>query len=434
MERFFDTTNDPDTQDAVLTPTAFNNRLNKASLAIRNVLRMPDILGVEEMENLTTLQAWRARSTPTRSRPATAEPELRRLPRRRQRHRRHRRRASSSRQPGQRHRRDAGRQGRDLHRPEQRAARAPERPAAARAARDGPRRPPGAPFPVTVIVNHLRSLNGVDDPVDGNRVRTKRRAQAEFLANLIQARQTADPDEHIVSIGDYNAFQFNDGYVDVDRHDQRDADAVRPGRALLERPRQPRPGRPRGHGAGGRALLLRLRRQRAGARPRARHAEPAVALRRAPLRAQRRGLPRVFPQRSRTVPSASPTTTLPVAYFRLPLLSALSPANVWVGLKDRAGLKNSADVSIRFDLRAEIYYNGSTLVGSGELAERHRRRQRVPQREARLDPLEPPDGRRHRAGRHALHQGPRPQRLLGQRRGLRHRAALVQRHRGRQPL
>jgi hypothetical protein len=72
----------------------------------------------------------------------------------------------------------------------------------------------GSAFPVTVIVNHLRSLNGVDDPVDGNRVRTKRRAQAEFLANLIEARQTSNPNERIVSVGDYNAFQFNDGYVD----------------------------------------------------------------------------------------------------------------------------------------------------------------------------------------------------------------------------
>src|SRR5207237_1513966 len=31
--------------------------LNKASLAIRNVMRFPDIIGVEEMENLSTLQA-----------------------------------------------------------------------------------------------------------------------------------------------------------------------------------------------------------------------------------------------------------------------------------------------------------------------------------------------------------------------------------------
>jgi hypothetical protein len=40
-----------------LTTTAFNNRLNKASLAIRNMMRYTDILGVEEMENFTTIQA-----------------------------------------------------------------------------------------------------------------------------------------------------------------------------------------------------------------------------------------------------------------------------------------------------------------------------------------------------------------------------------------
>src|SRR5918912_1495680 len=33
-------------------------------------------------------------------------------------------------------------------------------------------------------MNHLRSLSGIDDPADGNRVRAKRRAQAEFLVNL----------------------------------------------------------------------------------------------------------------------------------------------------------------------------------------------------------------------------------------------------------
>ncbi len=79
--------------------------------------------------------------------------------------------------------------------------------------------PDGAPaFPVTVIVNHLRSLIDVDDDGtngEGARVRAKRRAGAEFLANLINARQTANPNERIVSVGDYNAFQFNDGYVDV---------------------------------------------------------------------------------------------------------------------------------------------------------------------------------------------------------------------------
>jgi predicted extracellular nuclease len=57
MERFFDTVDDPGISDVALTPAAFAGRLNKASLAIRTVMRMPDIIGVEEMENLPTLQA-----------------------------------------------------------------------------------------------------------------------------------------------------------------------------------------------------------------------------------------------------------------------------------------------------------------------------------------------------------------------------------------
>src|SRR5207247_10132478 len=43
--------------DVTLTTDAFNNRLNKASLLFRNVLRLPDIAGVEEVENLSTLAA-----------------------------------------------------------------------------------------------------------------------------------------------------------------------------------------------------------------------------------------------------------------------------------------------------------------------------------------------------------------------------------------
>ncbi|MDQ2898167.1 MAG: hypothetical protein M3Y07_00010 [Acidobacteriota bacterium] len=56
-------------------------------------------------------------------------------------------------------------------------------------------------------------MNGIDDPAQGPRARAKRRAQAEFLANLIQTRQAAG--ENVVSVGDYNAYSVNDGYVDV---------------------------------------------------------------------------------------------------------------------------------------------------------------------------------------------------------------------------
>ena len=74
-------------------------------------------------------------------------------------------------------------------------------------------------FPLTVIINHMRSLNGVADEAAGTngwstagaRVRAKRQGQAVDLANLIQARQVGDPTERIVLIGDFNAFEFNDG-------------------------------------------------------------------------------------------------------------------------------------------------------------------------------------------------------------------------------
>jgi hypothetical protein len=71
------------------------------------------------------------------------------------------------------------------------------------------------PFQFTAILVHIRSLLGISDTIDGPRVRTKRRAQAEFLADVIQQRQAADRAEHLLCLGDFNAFGFNDGYVDV---------------------------------------------------------------------------------------------------------------------------------------------------------------------------------------------------------------------------
>ena len=213
MERFFDTTDDPGISDVALTPTAFNNRLNKASLAIRNVMHTPDIIGIEEMENITTMQAVAMKINND---------------------------AVAAGQPNPNYQaflvegNDVG--GIDVGflvkssrvtvigvtqvgkeamytQPDGTMAILYDRPPLV--LRATITAPDTTQFAVTVIVNHLRSLSGVDDPMDGNRVRTKRRAQAEFLASLIQARQVADPSERIISVGDYNAFQFNDGYVDV---------------------------------------------------------------------------------------------------------------------------------------------------------------------------------------------------------------------------
>lgn len=68
--------------------------------------------------------------------------------------------------------------------------------------------------PVTVIVNHLKSLIGVDDPLDPN-TREKKKNQAQYLAYLVRRLQTEDPSINLALVGDFNSFEFSEGYVDV---------------------------------------------------------------------------------------------------------------------------------------------------------------------------------------------------------------------------
>lgn len=232
LERFFDTTDDAGTSDPVLTSTAYQNRLNKASRAIRNFLRFPDILGVAEVENLATLQDLATRinaDAVTNSQPnplytaylvegndvggidvgflvktaevATGVPRVNVV--------------------------EVVQEGDAVtwtdpadnvvkalnDRPTLRLAAVINHP-------NGNRYPALADGPLQVLVNHLRSLTGVGDPrpdgftTTGERVRLKRKLQAEWLANFIQTRQTTSPNERLVSVGDYNAFEVNDGFVD----------------------------------------------------------------------------------------------------------------------------------------------------------------------------------------------------------------------------
>ncbi|MBZ5538628.1 MAG: lamin tail domain-containing protein [Acidobacteriia bacterium] len=214
MERFYDTINDPSTSDAILTAAAFDKRLNKVSLAIRNVMKFPDIIGVEELENLPTLQTLADRVNSDAVAAGQPNPQyqafleegndvggidvgfLVKTPRVT---------VIDVTQVGK----DATYTDPITDPPSQ--ALMNDRPPLLMHATIQP--PAGAAFPVTVIVNHLRSLSGIDDPVDGIRIRAKRAAQAEFLAQLIQDHQAAG--EHVISVGDYNSTQFNDGYVDV---------------------------------------------------------------------------------------------------------------------------------------------------------------------------------------------------------------------------
>ena len=76
----------------------------------------------------------------------------------------------------------------------------------------------GNDLPFAVYNNHLRSLSRIDDDQDGPRVRLKRHEQAQAIAQVVQDLQTAEPDLPIVVIGDINAFEFSDGLADVVGH------------------------------------------------------------------------------------------------------------------------------------------------------------------------------------------------------------------------
>jgi hypothetical protein len=214
LERFFDANDDPAVNEVVLTNDAFQRRLQKASLLVRTMLQLPDILGVEEMENLATLQALANKINADAVAAGQSDPKYAAY-------------LEEGNDPGGI---DVGvlvktvrvrvvsvvQEGKDTgyvnpltNQTETLNDRPPLVVRATVTSSDG------IDFPLTLIVNHLRSLLGLDDPATGVRVREKRRAQAEFLARLIQTCQQANPNERIISVGDYNAFPFSDGFVDV---------------------------------------------------------------------------------------------------------------------------------------------------------------------------------------------------------------------------
>ncbi len=71
-----------------------------------------------------------------------------------------------------------------------------------------------SPFSFTLVAVHMRSLSGIDGDNAGF-VRAKRSEQARSLARLVQSLQAGGPAARVVVAGDFNAFEFTDGWVDV---------------------------------------------------------------------------------------------------------------------------------------------------------------------------------------------------------------------------
>ncbi len=78
----------------------------------------------------------------------------------------------------------------------------------------GVKRANATDYPVTVIVNHMRSLSSINaNTTSGANARLKKELQAEDIAKYIQGLQAAG--QHVISGGDFNAFEFSDAYTDT---------------------------------------------------------------------------------------------------------------------------------------------------------------------------------------------------------------------------
>lgn len=217
LENFFDDEKNSDDvqKETMLSKEHFQKRMNKASLAIRNVLSMPDVLGVIEIENLKVLKKLAekinadavAAGQPNPNYAAYLEDgndvrgidsgflvKASKV------------KVIETKQLAKDEKFDAGNVSYD--------AKLFDRPPFLISVEVADAKT-NQPLALTVIVNHLKSYRGIDDEKDGDRVRQKRRLEAEWLANFAVERQKANPSERLILCGDFNAFQFNDGYNDL---------------------------------------------------------------------------------------------------------------------------------------------------------------------------------------------------------------------------
>lgn len=68
-------------------------------------------------------------------------------------------------------------------------------------------------YDVTVVDANLLDRTNIDSTTSGAAVRAQREAQAVYLADLIQTYEAAG--EHVIAAGNYNSFEYSDGYVDT---------------------------------------------------------------------------------------------------------------------------------------------------------------------------------------------------------------------------
>lgn len=209
IENFFDDQDDPGIKEDVVTAEGFQKRLKKISLAIRDVMKMPDVIGIVEAENLQTLKRLAERINADAVAEGKPDPKY-----------------TAFLTEGNDGRgidngflvkssrvkvidvKQFGKNDKYKHPNTREDVILNDRPPLVMRASIGT-------FEFTVVVNHLKSFLGYSDPKQQDNVRMKKKLQAEFLAKLVQELQKSRPDERIILLGDFNAYQFNDGVLNM---------------------------------------------------------------------------------------------------------------------------------------------------------------------------------------------------------------------------
>lgn len=213
-DKLFDAIDSPDHEDLVVTSAALAVRLSKLSRQIRTVLQTPDLLAVQEVETLEVLQALAARVNADAVAAGQADPRY----------------AAYLIDGNDYTGLDVGMLVRTARVTvgqvtQEGADEMFDDPSWGMAERLHERPPlvvratvalSGGPVPVTAIVAHLTAASAMANPFYvGRHYRLQRAAQAEYVARLVQGRQTAAPGEPLVVLADLDAPAFTDGYADV---------------------------------------------------------------------------------------------------------------------------------------------------------------------------------------------------------------------------
>ena len=215
VERFFDDEDDPAIKEPIITSDGFEKRLKKVSLAIRNYLQTPDVVGVVEMENLAVLKKLAERINKDAEMSGKPNPKYE---------------AyliegndiggidsgfmvKSSRVEVLETKQIAKEEKFENPNTKDDNFLYDRPPFLLRAAIKDPKT--NQPLEFTIIVNHLKSLRGYNDDKDAPFVRLKKKLQAEFLAKFVAERLKRNPNERLALVGDFNAYQFNDGITDI---------------------------------------------------------------------------------------------------------------------------------------------------------------------------------------------------------------------------